>query len=124
MPPPRPAASATLSPSAAPLTRPPALLLASLTPCLPACLQLAKEGLSRVVVDDNAANESRTFSRDELRALFQVNPSALCDTHDAIKCGCDGSGGGGGQGGLVSSGACIACTALHCVQALPCCFES
>lgn len=33
--------------------------------------QLSKEGLSRVLIDDNA-NESRTFSRDELRALFQV----------------------------------------------------
>ena len=32
--------------------------------------QLSKEGLSRVVVDDNA-EEQRTFSRDELRALFR-----------------------------------------------------
>ena len=105
-------------------------------------LQLAKEGLSRVVVDDNA-DEQRTFSRhahirgwqgwesrgarpsatgclrhdghsvqaclplpnfrfcllcllcllclpctcrDELKALFKVDPSQQCDTHGAIKC--------------------------------------
>ncbi|GAB4822557.1 hypothetical protein N2152v2_009603 [Parachlorella kessleri] len=52
--------------------------------------QLAKEGLSRVVVDDNA-NESRTFSKDELRALFKVDPTIDCDTHKAIKCKCMGS---------------------------------
>ncbi|KAL4855183.1 Protein CHROMATIN REMODELING 25 [Chlorella vulgaris] len=52
--------------------------------------QLAKEGLSRVVVDDNA-DEQRTFSRDELKALFRVDPQIQCDTHTAIKCSCDGS---------------------------------
>jgi hypothetical protein len=33
----------------------------------------------------------RTFSRDELRSLFRVDPNTPCDTHNAIKCGCDGS---------------------------------
>jgi hypothetical protein len=33
----------------------------------------------------------RTFSRDELRSLFRVDPGTPCDTHKAIKCGCDGS---------------------------------
>lgn len=33
----------------------------------------------------------RTFSRDELRSLFRVNPSIPCETHNAIKCSCDGS---------------------------------
>ncbi|KAL4421506.1 hypothetical protein ABPG75_010797 [Micractinium tetrahymenae] len=51
--------------------------------------QLAKEGLSRVVVDDNA-DEQRTFSKDELKALFRVGPAVQCDTHAAIKCTCGG----------------------------------
>ncbi len=33
----------------------------------------------------------RTFSGDELKGLFRVNPSTRCDTHSAIKCGCEGS---------------------------------
>lgn len=33
----------------------------------------------------------RTFSRDELRSLFKVNPNIPCETHCAIKCTCDGS---------------------------------
>lgn len=33
----------------------------------------------------------RTFSRDELRSLFKVNPNIACETHTAIKCTCDGS---------------------------------
>ncbi|PSC67575.1 hypothetical protein C2E20_8771 [Micractinium conductrix] len=51
--------------------------------------QLAKEGLSRVVVDDNA-DEQRTFSKDELKALFRVDPAVQCDTHTCIKCSCGG----------------------------------
>ena len=58
--------------------------------------QLAKEGLSRVIVDDSGANESRTFAKDELKALFRVDPHAECDTHAAIKCPCSGDGRGGG----------------------------
>jgi hypothetical protein len=33
----------------------------------------------------------RTFSRDELRSLFRVDPTTPCDTHKAIKCSCSGS---------------------------------
>ena len=33
----------------------------------------------------------RTFSRDELKSLFKVDPNIKCDTHKAIKCSCDGS---------------------------------
>jgi hypothetical protein len=33
----------------------------------------------------------RTFSRDELRSLFRVDPATACDTHKAIKCSCDSS---------------------------------
>lgn len=33
----------------------------------------------------------RTFSKDELRSLFRVNPTIACETHNAIKCSCDGS---------------------------------
>ncbi|KXZ43971.1 hypothetical protein GPECTOR_76g792 [Gonium pectorale] len=52
--------------------------------------QLAKQGLSAAIVDDTAA-QSRTFSQEELRALFEVNTTTMCDTHGAIKCRCDGS---------------------------------
>lgn len=33
----------------------------------------------------------RTFSAEELRSLFKVDPTTPCDTHAAIKCSCDGS---------------------------------
>lgn len=33
----------------------------------------------------------RTFSRDQLRSLFKVDPTTPCDTHAAIACDCDGS---------------------------------
>jgi hypothetical protein len=33
----------------------------------------------------------RTFSRDELKSLFKVDPNIKCDTHNAIKCSCNGS---------------------------------
>jgi hypothetical protein len=33
----------------------------------------------------------RTFSRDELRSLFRVDPTTPCDTHKAIKCCCSGT---------------------------------
>jgi hypothetical protein len=37
--------------------------------------------------------------RDELRALFTVDPKVDCDTHNAIKCKCmAGTGGGSGCG--------------------------
>ncbi|KAF8064561.1 rhp54 [Scenedesmus sp. PABB004] len=52
--------------------------------------QLAKQGLSEALVDE-VGQEVRTFSRDELRSLFRVNPATRCETHAAIKCGCDGS---------------------------------
>ncbi|GIL47828.1 hypothetical protein Vafri_4483, partial [Volvox africanus] len=52
--------------------------------------QLAKQGLSAAIVDESAA-QSRTFSQEELRALFEVNTTTLCDTHSAIKCTCDGT---------------------------------
>ncbi|PNH11826.1 DNA repair and recombination protein RAD54B [Tetrabaena socialis] len=52
--------------------------------------QLSKQGLSAAIVDDTAA-QSRTFSREELKALFEVNTTTRCDTHGSIKCSCDGS---------------------------------
>lgn len=60
--------------------------------------QLAKEGLSRVVVDDKM-DERRTFARDELKALFKVDLNNACDTHTAIKCECAGNGAGNGRPG-------------------------
>ncbi|KAF6257532.1 P-loop containing nucleoside triphosphate hydrolase protein [Scenedesmus sp. NREL 46B-D3] len=52
--------------------------------------QLAKQGLSKALVDD-VGQQVRTFSRDELRSLFRVDPTTPCDTHQAIKCSCSGS---------------------------------
>ncbi|KAG2444135.1 hypothetical protein HYH02_009075 [Chlamydomonas schloesseri] len=52
--------------------------------------QVAKQGLSAAIVD-NSNDQSRTFSAEELRALFEVNTTTKCDTHGAIKCSCDGS---------------------------------
>eukprot|EP00775_Hariotina_reticulata_P005925 gene5925-6165_t len=52
--------------------------------------QLAKQGLSEALVDE-VGQETRTFSRNELRSLFRVNPTTPCETHNAIKCSCDGS---------------------------------
>jgi hypothetical protein len=37
------------------------------------------------------ALQVRTFSRDELRSLFRVDPTTPCDTHKAIKCSCSGT---------------------------------
>jgi hypothetical protein len=52
--------------------------------------QLCKTGLADTLVDRE--EERRTFSRNELRSLFRVSPSAqTCETHAAVKCGCDGS---------------------------------
>jgi hypothetical protein len=31
--------------------------------------------------------DALVLCRDELKALFRVDPQAQCDTHDAIKCG-------------------------------------
>lgn len=39
----------------------------------------------------STCTQVRTFSRDELRSLFKVDPAIACETHKAIKCGCDGS---------------------------------
>ncbi|WIA39238.1 hypothetical protein OEZ86_005361 [Tetradesmus obliquus] len=52
--------------------------------------QLAKQGLSEALVDD-VGQQVRTFSRDELRSLFRVDPTTPCDTHKAIKCSCSGT---------------------------------
>lgn len=53
--------------------------------------QLAKQGLSEALVDA-VGQETRHFSRDELRGLFQVETTQLCDTHRAIRCPCQGRG--------------------------------
>jgi len=51
--------------------------------------QLSKCGLADTLVDKE--EERRTFSRAELRSLFAVAPEAVCETHAAVKCACDGS---------------------------------
>jgi hypothetical protein len=53
--------------------------------------QIAKEGLSRAVVDEEQSG-TRHFRKDELRELFRTNDmSDGCDTHTAIKCACSGN---------------------------------
>lgn len=42
--------------------------------------------------------------RDELRALFKVDPTVECDTHSAIKCKCMAGPAGGGGGGSEDGG--------------------
>lgn len=54
--------------------------------------QVAKEGLSRSVVDD--AKGDRHFSSDELRQLFHCDPDVKCDTHVALRCTCGALGDG------------------------------
>jgi len=51
--------------------------------------QLSKMGLSRAIVDDSA--QQRSFSSDELKSLFKIDNATICDTHNAIKCNCNGS---------------------------------
>jgi hypothetical protein len=51
--------------------------------------QLSKIGLSRAIVDESA--QQRSFSSDELKSLFKIASDTLCDTHNAIKCNCNGS---------------------------------
>jgi SNF2 family DNA or RNA helicase len=77
--------------------------------------QLCKTGLADTLVDRE--EERRMFSRTELRSLFRVSPeTATCETHAAVRCGCDGSAAAarlkrkraeraaGGEGGSASKG--------------------
>eukprot|EP00727_Mastigamoeba_balamuthi_P014742 m51a1_g9894 putative dna repair and recombination protein rad54b (976) ;mRNA; f:50668-53875 len=57
--------------------------------------QISKQSLSRNVVLDHFEG-TRGFSRDDLRAVFSLNESTLCDTHDLIACERCGSGSGSG----------------------------
>lgn len=51
--------------------------------------QISKQGLSGAVMDLKNKREAQ-FSREELRDLFSLNENTICDTHDLIKCQCDG----------------------------------
>lgn len=48
--------------------------------------QLNKQALSKCVVDQ-AENQERQFTGDELRKLFEYKDKTDCETHDTIKCG-------------------------------------
>ncbi|KNC50305.1 CAMK protein kinase [Thecamonas trahens ATCC 50062] len=53
--------------------------------------QIMKQGLSDVIVDDNAA-KTGSFTNSELRNLFKYNANTLADTHDLIGCLCSSDG--------------------------------
>ncbi|PWN37821.1 uncharacterized protein FA14DRAFT_118818 [Meira miltonrushii] len=48
--------------------------------------QLNKQALSKCVVDQ-AENQERQFTGDDLRRLFKYKDKTECETHDTIKCG-------------------------------------
>ncbi|KAG2494782.1 hypothetical protein HYH03_007025 [Edaphochlamys debaryana] len=50
--------------------------------------QIAKMGLSNAIVDESAV--ANRMSGAEMKALFEINRQAKCDTHNCIKCSCDG----------------------------------
>lgn len=47
--------------------------------------QASKQALSSCVVDEKEDTE-RHFSGDELRKLFELRESTLCETHETFKC--------------------------------------
>lgn len=51
--------------------------------------QISKQGLSGAVMDLKNKREAQ-FSREELRDLFSLNENTICDTHDLLKCHCNG----------------------------------
>ena len=52
--------------------------------------QVTKLGLASSVMDQKGGTSS--FTRDELRDLFRLDESALCQTHELIGCWCGGRG--------------------------------
>lgn len=49
-----------------------------------------KMGLANAVVDNKASASS--FSREELKDLFRLDDREGCQTHDLLRCTCDGRG--------------------------------
>jgi DNA repair and recombination protein RAD54B len=52
--------------------------------------QLTKQGLADNVMDQKSSTGS--FSRDELRDLFRLDTTSICQTHDLLRCKCQGDG--------------------------------
>ncbi|KAF1811804.1 DNA repair and recombination protein RAD26 [Eremomyces bilateralis CBS 781.70] len=52
--------------------------------------QVTKLGLADSVMDKKET--ATTFTRDELRALFTLDESGTCRTHQLLECGCEGRG--------------------------------
>lgn len=50
--------------------------------------QVTKQGLADSVVDNKVSASS--FSRDELRNLFALDETSTCQTHDLLRCSCEG----------------------------------
>tara|TARA_R110002050_G_scaffold122241_2_gene240791 strand:+ start:1325 stop:1987 length:663 start_codon:yes stop_codon:yes gene_type:complete len=50
------------------------------------------------MIDNESSDASRmSFSQEELKDIFTVNNSTLCDTHDLVRCGCRGGKGKEGE---------------------------
>ena len=52
--------------------------------------QVTKLGLADSVMENKSGTSS--FTRDELKDLFRLDESPVCQTHELIKCDCDGRG--------------------------------
>ncbi|XP_078317379.1 DNA repair and recombination protein RAD54B-like isoform X2 [Crassostrea virginica] len=61
--------------------------------------QISKQGLSGAIMDLKKKREAQ-FSLEELRDLFSLNENTECDTHDLLKCHCDGQGETGASLGI------------------------
>ncbi|ESP03752.1 hypothetical protein LOTGIDRAFT_110407, partial [Lottia gigantea] len=53
--------------------------------------QISKQGLSGAVIDLRNKSDVQ-FSREDLKDLFSLNESTLCDTHTLLNCSCAGNG--------------------------------
>ncbi|KAK8152906.1 P-loop containing nucleoside triphosphate hydrolase protein [Phyllosticta citrichinensis] len=56
--------------------------------------QLSKQSLADSVIDNKSAGSS--FTKEDLRNLFTLDESKICQTHELIACPCEGRGNGGG----------------------------
>jgi len=54
--------------------------------------QVSKLSLSDSVIDNK--NSKNTFTKEELRRLFTLDETSVCQTHDLLSCTCGGRGGG------------------------------
>ncbi|XP_065891843.1 DNA repair and recombination protein RAD54B-like isoform X2 [Dysidea avara] len=50
--------------------------------------QVSKLGLSEAVVDTDQSLHTTSFSKEELKDLFSLDESTMCNTHDLLNCTC------------------------------------